>query len=66
MAAPLELAAERDRRKGVARIAERRYQDPHAVDGTQSRSASACSIFERPSMSGAIGVVIRVPTPASR
>ena len=80
-----ELAPQRNRREGVAGIAERGQEDPPpwpliataagppardlragCLRSVQSTSASVRSIARRPSMSGAIGVVISVPTPASR
>lgn len=81
MAAAGERTAERDRRERVARLAERRDEEPPSPVPTvpalaagrrrvpaarQSDSASARIICERPSAVGAIGVAIRVPTPASR
>lgn len=64
MAATDELASERDRRKGVARLAERGQEK--AARRPQSASASARTISPRPSTVAAIGLTISVPTPASR
>lgn len=73
-----ELAPQRDRRKRVAGLSEGRQQeaprlgarrlrgDPLRSSFAQSASASARMICERPSALGAIGLVISVPTPASR
>ena len=75
MASGHELAPERDGREGVSRLPECGQQDPAAgataapagsVAGGQIASASACTIRERPSASGATGVTTIVPTPASR
>ena len=78
MAACRELSPERDRRERMAGLAEGRQQEPPPAIGAsprsralealfgQSDSASARMISERPSAVGAIGLVMSVPTPASR
>jgi hypothetical protein len=63
MAAPGELSPQRDRGKGVPRIAEGGEQD---APRPQSSSASARMVRRRTSGSGAITDAISVPTPASR
>ena len=63
MAAPGQLAPERDGREGVTRIPEGGEQQPA---GAQSISASVRIVRLRPSVSNAIADTIRVPTPASR
>lgn len=69
MPARHECAPECDRGKGMSRLPEGSQEEPPPRAGlgcAQSASASARMIFERPSTVGAIGVVISVPTPASR
>lgn len=65
-----ELAPQRDRRKGVAGIAEGGKQQAEAgraaLLAAQTSSASSRMIRERPSASNAIGLITSVPTPASR
>ena len=62
MAAPGQLTAQGDCGEGVARVAEGGEQEAPA----QTSSGSSRMIRLRSSGSIAIGVVIRVPTPASR
>ncbi len=75
MAAGHESARERDGGERVSRLSERGQQDPApgiaaapavSVERGQIASASAWTIRERPSASGATGVTTIVPTPASR
>ncbi len=73
MPARHERPSERDRRERMPRLAERGEKKTPARLGSgprppsaQSASASTRMIFERSSAVAAIGVVIRVPTPASR
>ena len=65
MAAAGELASERDGGKGVARVAEGGEEEAPALLA-QSSSGSSRMIRLRSSGSTAIGVVMSVPTPASR
>ncbi len=65
MAARSEGPAERYRRKGVAGIAEGGDEEA-AARLDQTRSATARIISLRPSAVQDIGVIISVPTPASR
>ena len=65
MPPPRQLPAKGDRREGMARVAEGGEQKAAAwLD--QTSSATARIIWLRPSASHAIGVIISVPTPASR
>jgi len=77
VAAAGQLAAERDRWEGVPGVAEGGEEDPTAASSrlgrlradsvfAQSISASWRIVRLRCSMSGAIGEMISVPTPASR
>ena len=64
MAACSQLAAKRNGGEGVARVAEGGEQK--AAGRAQTSSASVCTIRLRSSVSKDIGVVMIVPTPASR
>ena len=64
MAARGQLAAERYRGEGVARVPEGGEQE--AALGAQTSSARVRTIRVRSSGSNDIGVVMIVPTPASR
>ena len=73
MAARRERLPEGDRRERMARVAESRNQKPSPFPRPatcdlrpQSSSATARIISLRPSAVHAIGVIISVPTPASR
>ena len=66
VAAADQLAAERDHRERVPRVAERGEQYAASRAAAQNSSANSRSIFDRASTSNAIGVVMSVPTPASR
>jgi hypothetical protein len=63
--APRELGAERDRREGVAGVAEGGEQEA-ARALAQSISASSRTMPVRRSTSGEMTLTIIVPTPASR
>ena len=65
MPARRELAAQRDRREGVARVPEGGEEEAAPL-GAQTISASSRTMRLRSSGSNAIGVVMSVPTPASR
>ena len=65
MAAPDERAAERDGGEGVTGIAERGDEEASWC-AAQTSSATARIISLRPSAVHATGVIISVPTPASR
>ena len=67
MASAGELSAQRDRREGVARVAEGGEEVAAPRRGAaQTSSASSRIIALRGSGSTATGVVMSVPTPASR
>jgi hypothetical protein len=65
VAAGRQLAAEGDGREGVARVAEGRDEEAPRLPA-QSFSGSSRMIRLRSSGSSAVGLVMRVPTPASR
>ena len=65
VAAAGERAAERDRRKRVARVAEGAEQEPQALAQAAS-SATRRSCCRRSSFVNATGLMPSVPTPASR
>jgi hypothetical protein len=61
-----KLGAQRDRREGVAGVAEGGEQDATgALLSAQSISASSRTMRRRASGSKAMGETIRLPTPAS-
>ena len=66
MAARGERATQRDDRERVAGVAERAEEYAASRAQDQNSSANSRSIFDRVSTSQAIGVVMIVPTPASR
>lgn len=68
MAAAGKLRSERNCWKRVTRIPERRQEEAARGDAPagQASSASSRSIRARSPVESAIGVVISVPTPASR
>jgi hypothetical protein len=65
MSAPRQLGAERDRREGVAGIAEGGEQEAAPVSA-QSISASSRTMRVLRSASNAMALTSIVPTPASR
>ena len=66
MAAGGQLAPEGDGGEGVAGVAERGEQEAPRDGALQTSSASVRTIRLRSSVSNDIGVVMIVPTPASR
>jgi hypothetical protein len=65
MPARCQLAAQRDRGKGVSGVAEGGEEDPPPIQA-QSISARSRTVCLRRSGSNSIGDTISVPTPASR
>lgn len=67
MTAPGQLASERDRGERVPRVAEGGEQEPAGLRAcAQSSPATVRIMSERPCAVHPIGVIISVPTPASR
>jgi len=61
-----QLGAEGYEREGMSRVSERGEEEPPPRSFAQTSSASSRTMRMRSSCSKAIGVIMSVPTPASR